>query len=87
MGAVTRAERVRDGQALVRRVRAQLGMTQEGFARFLGCSFATVNRWENGRSPLTGGIALEVLRGLDGGHIGDHASIALLIRAATRRPR
>jgi len=31
-------------------VRSQLRMSQEDLARELGVSFATVNRWENGRS-------------------------------------
>lgn len=35
--------------ALVRRVRSARGLTQEGLARELGVSFATVNGWENGR--------------------------------------
>lgn len=34
---------------LVRRIRAARGLTQEGLARELGVSFATVNGWENGR--------------------------------------
>jgi DNA (cytosine-5)-methyltransferase 1 len=34
---------------LVRRIRAVRGLTQEGLARELGVSFATVNGWENGR--------------------------------------
>jgi DNA (cytosine-5)-methyltransferase 1 len=34
---------------LVRRIRASRGLTQEGLARELGVSFATVNGWENGR--------------------------------------
>ncbi len=59
----SRDARVRNGRALALRVRKRLDMTQEAFARFLGCSFATVNRWENGRSPVTG-MALEVLLGL-----------------------
>ena len=35
--------------ALVRRIRALRGLTQEGLARELGVSFATINGWENGR--------------------------------------
>ena len=35
--------------SLVRRIRAEHGLTQEGLARELGVSFATVNGWENGR--------------------------------------
>jgi transcriptional regulator with XRE-family HTH domain len=30
-------------------IRRDLGMTQEAFAKNLGVSFATVNRWENGK--------------------------------------
>lgn len=32
----------------IRALREQLQLTQEVFARILGVSFATVNRWENG---------------------------------------
>lgn len=35
--------------ALVRSIRMLRGLTQEGLARELGVSFATVNGWENGR--------------------------------------
>jgi len=35
---------------LVKEVRRQLGISQEDLARKLGVSFATVNRWENGKS-------------------------------------
>jgi transcriptional regulator with XRE-family HTH domain len=35
---------------LLREVRGQLGISQEDLARQLGVSFATVNRWENGRT-------------------------------------
>ena len=36
-----------DLPALVKEVRKQLTLSQEGLARELGVSFATVNRWEN----------------------------------------
>jgi predicted ATPase/DNA-binding CsgD family transcriptional regulator/DNA-binding XRE family transcriptional regulator/Tfp pilus assembly protein PilF len=36
--------------ARIRLLRAKLGMSQEQLARQLGVSFATVNRWESGRS-------------------------------------
>ena len=35
---------------IVKEVRSQLGLSQEELARALGVSFATVNRWENGRT-------------------------------------
>lgn len=38
-----------DYAALVKDVRRQLGISQEDLARELGVSFATVNRWENGK--------------------------------------
>lgn len=38
-----------DAATIVRRVRGERGLTQEGLARELGVSFATVNGWENGR--------------------------------------
>jgi transcriptional regulator with XRE-family HTH domain len=34
----------------IRELRAHLQLTQEGFASILGVSFATVNRWENGKN-------------------------------------
>ena len=44
-----------DHAALIREVRARLGLTQEKFAARLGVTLPTINRWENGRtkpSPL-----------------------------------
>ncbi len=44
-----------DPAALIREVRARLGLTQEKFAARLGVTLPTINRWENGRakpSPL-----------------------------------
>ena len=35
---------------LVRKVRRQLGISQEELAHRLGVSFATINRWENGKT-------------------------------------
>ena len=35
---------------LVKKVRKQLGYSQEDHARALGVSFATVNRWENAKT-------------------------------------
>lgn len=34
----------------VKKVRRQLGLSQEELAHALGVSFATVNRWENGKT-------------------------------------
>ncbi len=34
----------------IRRLRQELNMTQESFAHEIGVTFATVNRWENGRT-------------------------------------
>lgn len=34
----------------IKTVRRQLGLSQEELAHALGVSFATVNRWENGRT-------------------------------------
>lgn len=36
--------------ACVKEVRKQLGISQEDLARELGVSFASVNRWENGKT-------------------------------------
>ena len=38
-----------DFSAFVKKVREQLGISQEDLARELGVSYATVNRWENGQ--------------------------------------
>ncbi len=35
---------------LVKEVRRQLALSQEDLAREIGVSFATVNRWENGKA-------------------------------------
>jgi transcriptional regulator with XRE-family HTH domain len=35
-------------QALVKRLRDRMGLTQEQFAREVGVTFSTVNLWENG---------------------------------------
>lgn len=34
----------------VKNVRSQLGLSQEELAHALGVSFATINRWENGKT-------------------------------------
>lgn len=39
----------REFPELVRLVRKQLDLSQEDLARELGVSFASVNRWENGK--------------------------------------
>ncbi|HJY83805.1 MAG TPA: helix-turn-helix domain-containing protein [Candidatus Binatia bacterium] len=41
----------------VRELREHLQLTQEVFASILGVSFATVNRWENGKTTPTGDYA------------------------------
>ncbi|MBI3302780.1 MAG: helix-turn-helix domain-containing protein [Deltaproteobacteria bacterium] len=41
----------------IRELREHLQLTQEVFARILGVSFATVNRWENGKTMPTGDYA------------------------------
>ncbi len=43
------AEKHTNFRELVKEVRRQLGISQEDLARELGVSFATVNRWENGK--------------------------------------
>jgi transcriptional regulator with XRE-family HTH domain len=43
--------------AEIRALREHLELTQEVFARILGVSFATVNRWENGKSEPSGDYA------------------------------
>jgi DNA (cytosine-5)-methyltransferase 1 len=51
----------------VRGVRARLGLTQEGLARTLGVTFATINGWENGRHRPSPALAerLEALASTD----------------------
>jgi DNA-binding transcriptional regulator YiaG len=39
--------------AFVRSVRTSLGLTQEAFGHRLGVTATTVNRWENGKMPLS----------------------------------
>jgi predicted ATPase/DNA-binding CsgD family transcriptional regulator/DNA-binding XRE family transcriptional regulator/TolA-binding protein len=46
--------------ARLRLLRTQLGLSQEQLARRLGVSFATVNRWESGRSRPSARAALAV---------------------------
>ena len=36
-------------QKLIKSIREYLGLSQADFAEKLGVTFATVNRWENGR--------------------------------------
>ena len=47
----------------LRELRAVLGLSQEKLARLIGVSFATVNRWETGRNPISERAAI-VLREL-----------------------
>ena len=42
---------------MIKGLRAHLQLTQESFASILGVSFATVNRWENGKNGPTGDYA------------------------------
>jgi len=42
-----------DPAARIQRLRARLGLSQEQLARQLGVSFATVNRWESGRTHMS----------------------------------
>ncbi len=39
--------------AFVKSVRTSLGLTQEAFGHRLGVTATTVNRWENGKMPLS----------------------------------
>src|SRR5262245_13779649 len=50
----------------IKQLRERFELTQEVFARILGVSFATVNRWENGKTTPTGDYArvLHTLRQL-----------------------
>jgi DNA-binding transcriptional regulator YiaG len=46
----TRTEAQTFDHERIRRLRQELKMTQENFAHEIGVTFATVNRWENGRT-------------------------------------
>ena len=39
-----------DFKQRIRKARIEMGYSQEQLARELGVSFATINRWENGKS-------------------------------------
>jgi len=47
----------------IKRLREDLGLTQERLARELDISFSTVNRWENGKS-CPKGLFLKALKEL-----------------------
>ena len=52
---------------LVRSLRERMNLTQEKFAQQLGVAFASVNRWENGKtkpSPLALMQIEDIVRGL-----------------------
>lgn len=40
----------RDLPKMIKEIRSQLGLSQEELAHALGVSFASINRWENGKS-------------------------------------
>jgi putative transcriptional regulator len=46
----SRPEQMSFDNERIRRLRHELNMTQESFAHEIGVTFATVNRWENGRT-------------------------------------
>src|SRR5580658_7762748 len=54
------AERETAGR--LRLLRASLGLSQEQLARRLGVSFATVNRWEAGRTKMSARARLALAR-------------------------
>ena len=57
----------RDTPALVKRLRARMGLTQEKFAQAVGVTYSTINQWENGRrrpQPYLRGRLLEMERSL-----------------------
>lgn len=43
-------EKAHDFPTTVKGIREQLGLSQEDLAREIGISFATLNRWENGKA-------------------------------------
>ncbi len=44
----------------IKEVRKKLGYTQKDFARLLGCSKPTIERWERSSQPITGPVTLVV---------------------------
>jgi putative transcriptional regulator len=46
---------------LIREFRLLTGLTQEQFAAYLGVTYGTINRWENGRSQPSP-IAIQLIR-------------------------
>jgi predicted ATPase/DNA-binding CsgD family transcriptional regulator/DNA-binding XRE family transcriptional regulator len=56
----------------LRRLRRRLGLSQEQLARRLGVSFATVNRWESGRTQISA-KSLATLAELEAGVAADEA--------------
>ena len=46
-------KRRRKMQKLIKRIREYLELSQADFAEKLGVTFATINRWENGRAIPT----------------------------------
>lgn len=52
----------------IREVRKSLGLTQEEFARLMGCSKPTVVRWEASKEPITGPIvcAIYAIQNIEG---------------------
>ena len=57
----------------IREFRRSTGLTQEQFAAFLGVTYPTINRWENGRthpSPLAMKLIDQKLLGM--GECGSH---------------
>jgi len=72
--------------ARLRSVRGSLGLSQEQLARRLGVSFATVNRWESGRTQLSPRathaittLEAELAASHQGGNSGDSRTDALPI--------
>jgi len=53
------------GDQLTELRETRLGLTQEGLARLLDVSFASVNRWESGTKTGPRGPVLALLRALD----------------------
>jgi len=43
----------KDIPKIVKKLRTELGLTQEQFAAKIGVTFSTVNRWENGKGKLS----------------------------------
>lgn len=56
----------------IKRIRIDMGLTQEELAQEMGVAVSTVNRWENGRSK-PGKMACKILLTMKGQYHNNHS--------------